>query len=458
MVSDQGATPQRQSVRAQRPPVTDLSGPTPAPDNGRVFRPRKRIALVPCCAILGSCVRPTPCPTTAPATAPPPSATLAGAPPSPTRPAQKEREKIAVLPFQDEQLFRSERRALREKLAAALGKALRDYELVPLTEVDAELRPTAKSGERCAFDGVPNHRRVSGKGWLTTELVHVSGFKEKGEELWVQVNGWQSLELTLAAPWNSKLPRVERYESAFTSLKALPEGGGLLGGLGGRFMPRGEVKAGTLTLCQRAGFTDCAPETKAFSDKAAEMAACFAGADHERRHVLFEGASRCELEDLDDASGPAGKREACLCAAVAKSAGASATRGRSRLIVEHEAKDLAGKSRPEIRVVEASTNLHSEADWHSSDKKGQTPVHQLTVDNVDSVAPALARCALPAGSLVLAEVSVSDAGTVQAARVLSGAKTKRDAACVEKALAAGAYACTSDGKPATVRLALAWSD
>lgn len=421
-----------------------------------MFRPRQRIALVPCCILLGSCVRPMPCPTTAPATTPAPSATLAGAPPSPTRPAQKERERIAVLPFQDEQLFRSERRALREKLAAALGKALRDYELVPLAEVDAELRPVAKSGTRCAFDGVPNHRRVRGKGWLTTELVHVSGFEDKGEELWVQVNGWQSPELTLTAPWNPRLPRVERYESAFTSLRALPAGGGLLGGLGGRFTPRGEVRAGTLTLCQRVGFTDCAAETKAFSDQAAEMVACFAGVDHERQRVLFEGASRCELEDLDDTSGPAGKREACLCAAVAKSAGASATRGRSRLIIEHEAEDLAGKSRPEIRVVEASTNLDVDADWHSPDKEGQAPVRRLTVDNVDSVAPALARCALPAGSLILAEVSVSDAGTVQAARVLSGAKTKRDGACVEKALTAGAYACTSDGKPATVRLALAW--
>ncbi len=369
-----------------------------------------------------------------------------------------EREKIAVLPFQDEQLFRSERRALREKLAAALGKALRDYDLVPLTEVDAELRPIAKSGARCAFDGVPNQRRVSGKGWLTTELVHVSGFKEKGEELWVQVHGWQSLQLTLAAPWNPKLPRPERYEGAFSALKALPAGGGLLGGLGGRFMPRGEVKAGTLTLCQRAGFTDCAPGTKAFGDKAAEMAACFAGADHERRHVIFEGASRCELEDLDDTGGTGGKREACLCAAVAKSAGASATRGRSRLIVEHEAKELTGKPRPEIRVVQASTNLHSETDWRSSDRKDQPPVYRLEVDNVDSSAPALTRCALPAGSLVVADVSVSDAGTVQTARVLSGAKTKRDAACVEKALASGTYACTGDGKPATVRLALAWPD
>lgn len=440
------------------PSVTGLSRPTHAPDNARVFRPGKRIALVPYCILLGSCVRPTPCPTAAPAAAPPPPATLAGAPPSPTLPTQKQREKIAVLPFEDEHLFRSERRALREKLAAALGKELRDYELVPLSEVDAELRPIAKSGARCAFDGVPNHRRVSGKGWLTTELVHVSGFKEKGEELWVHVNGWQSPELTLAAPWNPKLPRLERYESAFTSLKALPAGGGVLGGLGGRFMPRGEVKAGTLTLCQRAGFTDCAPETKAFSDKAAELAACFAGVDHERRHVIFEGPSRCELEGLDDPSEPGGKREACLCAAVTKSAGASASRGRSRLIVEHEAKELAGKPRPEVRVVEASTNLHSEASWHSSDKKGQPPVYRLEVDNVDSVAPALARCALPTGSLVVAEVSVGDAGTVQTARVLSGAKTKRDGACVEKALAAGTFACTGDGKPATVRLALAWAD
>lgn len=416
-----------------------------------------RIAALGIGLVLCSCVRPTPCPT-APASSAAPAGSAGPAPAEPQRPEQQERAKIAVLPFEDEQLFRVERRALRERLAAELARRVADYEVVPLAEVDAALRPIAKSGARCAYDGVPNHRRVSGKGWLTTELVHVSGFKEQKDELWVQINDWKAPVLTLAAPWDPKLARVQRYDAAFASLRVLPDYAAGLGGLGGRFVAQGEVKVGTLTLCQRSGFTNCAPGTQAFADRAAEMAACFAGADVASQRVIFEGASRCELEGLDDTTGPDGKREACLCAALGKSAGASASKGRSRLVISHEATDLTGKPRPELRVVDATTNLHSDADWYSSERKAAVPVYRLSVDNVDAPSPALARCALPAGSVVVAKVVVGDDGSVREARVLSGTKSKKDADCVGKALEGGAYACTGDGKPAALRLALVWPE
>jgi len=111
--------------------------------------------------------------------------------------------------------------------------------------------------------------------------------------------------------------------------------------------------------------------------------------------------------------------------------------------------------------VEASTNLHAQDDWHSmrheeGGKKRYTSVRRLVVDNLDASAPALARCSLPAGSLLVAELSLTEVGAVSESHVLSGTKNKRDAACVEKALARGAYACTNDGKPASLRVTLEW--
>jgi hypothetical protein len=57
---------------------------------------------------------------------------------------------------------------------------------------------------------------------------------------------------------------------------------------------------------------------------------------------------------------------------------------------------------------------------------------------------------------VVAALEISDAGSVQVARVLTdGSKQK---ACIEKALAGGAFACTDDGKPATLQLSLSFPE
>jgi hypothetical protein len=124
-----------------------------------------------------------------------------------------ERAKVAVLPFEDDELFRDERRALRQKLAVALAQQLLDHDLVPLSEVDAKLVPVSKAGARCAYDGTPLARRASGHGWLTTALVHVSGFKNQPEALWVQLSDWQSVQTTLRG--RGAQPALARYERAF---------------------------------------------------------------------------------------------------------------------------------------------------------------------------------------------------------------------------------------------------
>ena len=417
------------------------------------------------CAVLLACAPRAACPANAPPTAaavslptPPASPPL-----SPDGSAKKERQKVAVLPIEDDDLFREERRALRAKLAARIASVLPTHDVVSLTAVDAKLEPISKAGARCAYEAVPAARRVSGQGWLTTDVIHVSGFKTEPERLWVQLSDWQTVKHTLTGGWDPKLERVQRYEQAVAALVPLPEGGGLLGGLGGRFVPRGEVTVGALTLCQRHGFHDCQPATKAFTDRASELSACFAGADDERVKLLFEGSARCELENLDDVKGAAGRREACLCAALSKSAGVTATQGRSQLVLHYEAKELVGKARPELRVVDASSNLHASDDWHTVERKvdgksNYSSVRRLQVDNLDALAPSLARCGLAAGSLVVAELAVSEAGAVQKSRVITGAKNKRDSVCIDKALTAAAFACTGDGKPATVRLAISWQE
>jgi hypothetical protein len=146
--------------------------------------------------------------------------------------------------------------------------------------------------------------------------------------------------------------------------------------------------------------------------------------------------------------------EACLCGALSSPPGPA----RARALATRpafEAKDLLGKPRPEVRVVDASSNLHAEDDWHSlqredKGKKTYSSVRRLTVDNVDALRPALTRCGIAGDTTLVAELWVSEAGVVQSARVVTGMKNKRDGACVEKALVSGAFSCTNDGKPATV--------
>jgi hypothetical protein len=166
---------------------------------------------------------------------------------------------------------------------------------------------------------------------------------------------------------------------------------------------------------------------------------------------------------LDSVEGRAGQREACLCRALSASTGMRAKAGRRSVRVRYEATDLAGKPRPELRVIEVSTNLDSEADWRSiqatrDGKSEYRSLRRLVVDHLDGLAAPLARCTAPASSVVVADVEVREDGTTAGARLVTGLAKRDAAACVEKALGRAAFTCTDDGKPAKLRIAMAWPD
>ncbi|WP_437666761.1 hypothetical protein [Sorangium sp. So ce1182] len=392
-----------------------------------------------------------------PAPAPVPAATLAPAP------EDDERPELAVLPVLDDELFRDERAVLRQTLASVLAQRAPDHALVPLDEVDAELRPvSATTGARCAFDEVPLERRAEDAGWRWTEILHIGGLPgSSGEELWVElVGGGNTAMVTFGGPLDPTAAPLARYLKAFAALERKPDGAAVFGGLAGGG-GAGAVTEGAVTLCERVPFSACRPETSSWRDRAAALAACYAGEDAAADELLIDApAARCEIADLDDVEGRRGKREACLCAAVRSSAGLQAAGGRRVLRVDYAAPEIAGRPRPELRVVDATTNLHAAEEWHATRapdvSRVSRPVHRLGIDNLDALAPALARCEATPGGLVVAQLDAREDGSVERVRVLSGAPRPALAACVEKALSRGRLACTSDGKPAAVRVAVAW--
>jgi hypothetical protein len=305
-------------------------------------------------------------------------------------------------------------------------------------------------------------RRAFRKGWLTTSLIHVFGVPGKPGELWVEIKSSDRTTNTLQATWNSQLGLLDRYRAAFAAMVVhTDEGGGL--GLVGGFSPAppNAVQVGALRLCERLQLTSCAPETKAFGDQAAALTQCFSGADEVELELLFESTGSCEMAELDDVSGADGRREQCLCGALRSSAAAGAKPGRRSLSLHFEASDLAGKTRPELRALEASTNLHSASDWHDvrrtkDNKTVSRPVNRLALDGLDAARAPLARCGLATGTLLVADLGLSATGGVETVRLVSGAPSKKATACVETALKRGRWGCTEDGKAASVRVSASW--
>jgi len=366
---------------------------------------------------------------------------MAALSPAPAAARPAEREKIAVLPIEDDDLFRAERAELRL------------------------LRPASKTtGARCAFEGVRATERARAQGWLATTLLHVASMEGKPEELWVQTVGWGGAEqATWAAPWNSKLDVVDRYRVAFFALTRYEDGGGIIGDLLSG-SDKGALREGPVTVCETKDWDACEASSSAWKDSAGGLAACFAGEDDVTTEVLVRSdgpAPRCEIAYLDAAEGRAGQREACLCGALTASSAFRTRPGRRTVRVRFEAPDLAGKPRPELRVLESTTNLDAEEDWHLPRRggKGDAPsVHRLVVDNLDALAAPLARCAAPADRLVVADVDVQEHGAIGGARLVTDVAPRDAAACIEKALGRAAFTCTSDGKAAKVRIAAAWPE
>ena len=379
-----------------------------------------------------------------------------------TAPAKKEGKawsKLAVLPIKDPELFRSERAQVRGELFQRMKGLATEYDLIPLSEVDTQLKAVNKAGQACAYDESPLSRRARNKNWRWTELMFVSGMKKRGSELWVRVHRYNTSE-SFAAPWDRKLGRVPGYRAAFVALEKLAPDAGVLGGLGASGARKGEKTQGALKLCERKSFFECRKETESWLDVSKELTACFKGEDEREETALVEG-TRCELPKAQSTASNRGKREACLCAALTKSAGVKARTGRRRVSVSYEAPDIAGKLRPRLRVIDVS-GLFAEADWDSikyeeGSKKRYRSVRRLQVDNLDALAAPLARCKVKPGSQLSAELSVDTTGKVSKAKLTSGA-SRAVKACAEKALSRGAFACPGDDKGATLRLAIRYPE
>jgi hypothetical protein len=374
-----------------------------------------------------------------------------------------DRQGIAVLRIDDDELFRAERAELRKLLASELGRRLGKYEVLSLATVDAKLVPHPKGGGSCEYDEEFAVRRAARESWFTTRVTHVLALPGQPEELWVEVASEESSHEVFTAVWNPKLPRVERYRAAFTSMISTPEMLGGLGLLGGMATRKDAVTLGAVTLCERRMFERCDPETKLLADRAAAFEGCFSGIDEESHVLVFDGAGSCELAGLDDASLPDGRREQCLCTALKGSAGLAAKAGRRRLELGFEASDLEGKPRPELRVLETSTNLDARDEWHTirgvkEGKTASTSIRRLSIQDLDAAQAPLARCAMPRGAVVVADLQPNDAGLVTKARLVAGAPSAASAKCIERALTRVAWPCTEDGKSASLRVAVSWPE
>ena len=374
-----------------------------------------------------------------------------------------ERQAVAVLRIDDDELYRAERAELRKLLASELARRLGKYEVLSLATVDAKLVPRPKGGGSCEYDEELAVRRAARESWFTARVTHVLALPGQPEELWVEVESEESSHEVFTAVWNPKLPRVERYRAAFTSMISRPEMLGGLGLLGATATPKDTVTVGAVTLCERRVFERCDPETKSLADRAAALEGCFSGVDDEWHVLVFDGAGGCELAGLDDASLPDGRREQCLCTALKGSGGLAAKAGRRRLELGFEASDLRGKPRPELRVLETSTNLDAHDEWHTmrgvkEGKTASTSIRRLSIQDLDAAQAPLARCAMPRGAVVIADLQQNDAGQATKVRLVAGSPSAVNAKCIEKALTRVAWPCTEDGKSASLRVALSWPE
>jgi hypothetical protein len=190
---------------------------------------------------------------------------------------------------------------------------------------------------------------------------------------------------------------------------------------------------------------------------------CFAGSDEAAYELLFEAGGSCEIAGLEAPNAAEAVKEGCLCGALRSSAGATGNAARRLVSVHFEALDLAKKPRPELRVIESSGNFDARDEWHSFEllnagKRSYPSVLRLSVDNIDGQRAALARCSAKPGSAVLAELSVSAAGATSSVRLVPASPAGAFASCVVEALQHSAFACTLDGTPAKLRVAITWPE
>lgn len=401
-------------------------------------------SFVACAAEAPPCPSP---PAAVPVTAPPPVST------NPAPVDESNAMRVAVVPIEDDDLFRVERASLRTDLFRALDRLRgKNVTLVPLAEVDAKVARKTKAGERCVYERASLAERAQEEGMLATSVTQVSFLPEKREkksrrELWVRATASWMEGVAWIAPWDDSKPLMEAYATAFAALQPA-NSASLLAGLAGIGKESGAT-AGSLYVCEEKSFSECDAASKDWLAAADSLRACFVDTDSARPRLLIE-AGRCELTNLDDVGGRLGARETCLCKALSAVPRFASIGKRRHIVLEYTAPDVADKPRPYLSIVDTNGDIRAEETTSGDQKTTRT---RLTMDGLDDLGVALSRCEKAPGLLV-AELELKPSGAVTKARVVSGPGS----ACVEKQLARGAFDCTRGEKPALIRVAIRWPD
>jgi hypothetical protein len=394
--------------------------------------------------------------------APWPAPQAPAAPPTPAVAVPKERVEVAVLPIEDDEVFRAERIALRDQLAARIVALAPNLTLVPRDKVDEALRPLSKSGKPCANPSVEPEEVVQDRGWAYTDIDTVFGSETKGAELWIKVLRWEREIAGFAGPFPSG-DAAAAYATAFSRLVLqTEEWGGLLGALSGT--PRVALDGGTLTACERQSLFQCAPTTAQWADQKAAFSTCFEGDDEGREELLFEVASgrmtRCELSAYERLEPATSAREACLCNAAAASSAMKAASGRRRLELNYLSPALVGYERPTAHFSRLSPairhHLGSYYPPEAEQKRGRVPVTYLETAGRREFETSLARCTPKGGAgYSTLTLSLTETGAVAEATLL-GASGKKEGECAVSVARKARFTCPTDGKTAVADVTVRW--
>jgi hypothetical protein len=356
--------------------------------------------------------------------------------------ARGEKRKLAVVPIEDDELFRSERAAIRQALHQRLGQVATAQSVLGLAHVDEK---TSRS--KCAYEEASPAGWARAEGWSATD-AHIV-YREDGNQvdLWIELG---AEEVTFSGPWNRELPLFQRYLAAIAGLKELEGSRGVLGSIGVSLTFDGAASGGTLSACETfPNGNGCEARSSGWSDRLVEASACYADVDHAVDVLLIDNTQatpQCERVDLHDDRGKLGAREKCVCKAMIGSKALATDKRRRRVRIEHLAADLKGKTLPDVRALEVGTNVDSGHIWRNDTMR-------LEVANLDELAYPLARCAAGSG-VGIAELTVEARGNVSAVRFLGKGQTEH--ACWKKALERGAFDCTSNGFQSTVVVSIAY--
>jgi hypothetical protein len=359
--------------------------------------------------------------------------------------------------FDDERLFRAERLALRQKVLDRLVALSPSLTPVSIAETDEALRPIAKSGALCADPTVDEVSVANEQAWSRAVITHTWGVGPQVQEgIIIQVMRFGSSDMAFEAPLTRGPDPMRTYVDAIARLTPANPMMGLLGGM---VAPTGAADRG-VSICERDGL-ECSAGSRAWLDRRAAVAACLQGEDEASVELLVETTggtlAQCEIAGVDRPEQPVATREACLCAALGGSAARAAKAGRRSLTVGYQAPELTGKVRPTVRLIEASGNLRARDafDYQTRADGVRSAVTYLGTPGLTRLATSLARCQAASGASLTAALTVSPTGETKKVTV-AATDGGPPVACVERALVAGRFTCTTDAAAALVRVAVDW--